>query len=49
MESREPRTDTPRSPYRRPQLSVYGQLQVVTQSNVSRNMNDKGNGSQTMT
>jgi hypothetical protein len=49
MEPREPITDIARSPYRRPQLSVYGQLQVVTQSNVSMNMNDKGNGSQTMT
>jgi hypothetical protein len=43
-------TDTVRKPeYRRPELKVYGEMKVVTQSNSSDNMNDKGNGSFTMT
>jgi hypothetical protein len=35
--------------YRRPELKVYGEIKVVTQSNASDNMNDKGNGSFSMT
>jgi hypothetical protein len=38
-----------RRPYAAPSLVVYGELRVVTQSNVSINMNDKGNGSASMT
>ncbi|HET6764013.1 MAG TPA: hypothetical protein VFH27_10075 [Longimicrobiaceae bacterium] len=36
-------------PYTRPRLVVYGDLGDLTQSNNSNNMNDKGNGSFTMT
>ena len=36
-------------PYTRPRLTVYGDLRAVTLSNVSNAMNDKGNGSQSMT
>jgi hypothetical protein len=35
--------------YRRPRLTVYGDLRTVTLSNVSNNMNDKGNGAASMT
>jgi hypothetical protein len=38
-----------RRPYVRPRLQVYGPLREVTLSNVSMNMNDPGNGSQSMT
>jgi hypothetical protein len=40
---------TTQLPYRRPRLTVYGDLRAVTLSNVSDNKNDKGNGSQSMT
>lgn len=40
---------TPRRPYTPPRLTVYGDLRAVTLSNVSSNMNDPGNGSQSMT
>lgn len=39
----------PRAAYRRPTLTVYGQIATVTLSNASMNMNDKGNGSFSMT
>ena len=43
-------SETVRKPeYRRPELKVYGEMKVVTQSNVSDNKNDKGNGSFSMT
>jgi hypothetical protein len=35
--------------YRRPELKVYGEMKVVTQSNATDNKNDKGNGSFSMT
>lgn len=38
-----------RRPYHPPALIVYGDLTHLTLSSVSNNMNDKGNGSQTMT
>jgi hypothetical protein len=44
--------DTPRPtrrPYVRPALLVYGDLRGLTLSNESFNMNDKGNGSASMT
>jgi hypothetical protein len=41
--------DVSQGGYRRPELKVYGEMKVLTQSNISMNMNDKGNGSQTMT
>jgi hypothetical protein len=40
---------SPKREYRRPELKVYGEMKVVTQSNSSINMNDKGNGSFSMT
>lgn len=40
---------SPKTEYRRPELTVYGAMQVVTQSNASMNMNDKGSGSFSMT
>jgi len=39
----------PKAEYRRPELKIYGEMKVVTQSNASDNMNDKGNGSFSMT
>jgi hypothetical protein len=41
--------ERPRAAYRRPTLTVYGELAAVTLSNNSNNMNDKGNGSFSMT
>ena len=38
-----------RKPYLRPRLAVFGDVRALTLSNVSKNMNDKGNGSATMT
>ena len=38
-----------RMSYVRPELKVYGQIAMLTQSNVSMAMNDPGNGSQSMT
>jgi hypothetical protein len=35
--------------YQRPRLKVYGQMQVITQTNVTMGMTDMGNGSQAMT
>jgi len=50
----EPHASTPtphaqRAPYRRPVLKVYGEIQTVTLSNNTTAMNDKGNGSFSMT
>lgn len=42
-------TPIAKQPYRRPELCVYGAFRAVTQSNVSNNMNDPGNGSTSMT
>ena len=44
--SRPPAT---RRPYQRPALAVYGDVRTVTLSNQTNNMNDKGNGSFSMT
>ena len=41
--------DSGRRPYAAPRLVVYGDLRTVTLSNASNNMNDKGNGSFSMT
>jgi len=38
-----------RRPYKRPRLTVFGDLRVVTQTNLTMNMNDPGNSSSTMT
>ena len=38
-----------RRPYERPRLTVFGDLRIVTQTNISKNMNDPGNSSNTMT
>jgi hypothetical protein len=40
---------SPRRPYERPRLKVFGDLRTVTLTNVSTNMNDPGNGSTSMT
>lgn len=39
----------PRRPYAPPRLTVFGDLRTVTQTNLSRNMNDPGNSSNTRT
>ncbi len=42
--------ETPaRLPYERPRLTVFGDLRVVTQTNISQNMNDPGNSSTSRT
>ncbi len=38
-----------RRPYRRPRLTVFGDLRLVTLTNLTMNMNDPGNSSSTMT
>lgn len=38
-----------RKPYAPPRLTVYGDLRVVTLTNLTMNKNDPGNSSQTMT
>ena len=38
-----------RRPYQRPRLTVFGDLRVVTQANLTQAMNDPGHSSQTMT
>lgn len=40
---------TQRRPYAPPRLMVYGDLRAVTQTNLTMNMNDPGNSSQSMT
>ncbi len=39
----------PRLPYERPRLTVFGDLRLVTLTNISMQMNDPGNSSGTMT
>lgn len=39
----------PRRPYERPALRVFGNLRIVTLTNLTQNMNDPSNSSQTMT
>lgn len=39
----------PRQPYARPALRVYGAVHDLTLSSTTNNMNDKGNGSFSMT
>ena len=41
--------NAPRKPYAPPRLKVYGDLREVTLTNLTRNMNDPGNSSSTMT
>lgn len=38
-----------RRPYTAPRLTVYGDLREVTLTNLTKNMNDPGNSSNTMT
>ncbi len=38
-----------RRPYSKPRLKVYGDMRELTLTTVSNNMNDPGNGSQSMT
>lgn len=45
----DPAAPAQRAAYRRPLLKVYGEIRTVTLSNNSNNMNDKGNGSFSMT
>jgi hypothetical protein len=40
---------SPRKPYAPPRLTVYGDLREVTLTNLTMNMNDPGNSSNTMT
>lgn len=50
MKPTQPRTpDAPRKPYAPPRLAVYGDLRQVTLTNLTKNMNDPGNSSNTMT
>lgn len=44
-----PRTPATRRPYQRPVIAVYGDVRALTLNNVTNNMNDKGNGSFSMT
>lgn len=39
----------PRRPYVPPRLTVFGDLRTVTQTNITQNMNDPGNSSNTRT
>ncbi len=39
----------PRKPYAAPCLTVYGDLREVTLTNLTQNMNDPGNSSQSRT
>lgn len=39
----------PRKPYAAPRLTVYGDLREVTLTNLTKNKNDPGNSSNTMT
>ena len=41
--------NAPRQPYAPPRLKVYGDLRVVTLTNLTMNRNDPGNSSNTMT
>ena len=38
-----------RRPYERPRLTVFGDLRIVTETNLTMNMNDPSNSSNTMT
>ena len=46
-----PGMDNPsiRRPYERPRLTVFGDLRIVTETNLTMNMNDPSNSSSTMT
>jgi len=39
----------PRQPYSPPRLMVYGDLRMLTQTNLTQNMNDPHNSSTSMT
>ncbi len=41
--------DARRTSYAPPRLTVYGDLRMMTLSNISMNMNDPGSGSTSMT
>jgi hypothetical protein len=43
------RPSAPKELYRRPRLTVYGDVRALTLSNVSMNMNDTMNGATTRT
>jgi hypothetical protein len=40
---------SPRRPYERPRLTIYGDLRMVTLTNLTKAMNDPTNSSTTMT
>ncbi len=42
-------SNAPRRPYRRPALTVFGDMRELTLASISQNMNDPGQSSQTMT
>ncbi|HEX6039028.1 lasso RiPP family leader peptide-containing protein [Longimicrobium sp.] len=44
-----PKPHRPRKPYAPPRLTIYGDLRDVTLTNLTKNMNDPGNSSNTMT
>ncbi|HEY7766727.1 hypothetical protein [Longimicrobium sp.] len=42
-------SNAPRRPYRRPALTVFGDMRELTLTSLTQNMNDPANSSQTMT
>jgi hypothetical protein len=42
-------SNPPRRPYRRPALTVFGDMRELTLSSLTQNKNDPANSSQTMT
>jgi len=42
-------SNPPRRPYRRPALTVFGDMRELTLASISNNMNDPGHSSQSMT
>lgn len=42
-------TGSPKRPYTRPSLRIYGDLREITLSSLTDNMNDRGSSSQSMT
>lgn len=42
-------SNAPRRPYRRPALTVFGDVRELTLGSITQNMNDPGHSSQTMT
>ena len=42
-------SNAPRRPYRRPALTVFGDMRDLTLASTTQNMNDPGHSSQSMT